>query len=460
MNLNVKRLIAGLCCTVMIAGSLCGCGEKKEEASDGLTEVKIWASDKGAKAAMVELVNEYNETTGKQKGIRINYEMLTGDFNQQLDLSLESGSAADIFVTSKLEAQAMQGYLQPINDLEGGEEFLKHFSDRYNLKGLSYEDKVYSVPNKALTVGLVYNKDMFKAAGLVDENGEATPPETYEELREYAKILTNKEKKQYGIIFPGKSGTWYPYEIEFPMMSSVGHDGFDPVAEKYDYSGLKPIMEAIMGIKEDGSCYPGTESVDADPARARFAEGSIGMKFAMSWDVGVFTDQFPAKFDWGVAPVPVVDKDNKYKQKMAVYKGFCMGKIPEDKDADKIFEVYKWLCGDELQVALYEREINLPWDFSIIEGKEFDDLSEQWIAFGDLLEISTVPPTGIRSDTTGEPSLADMFLSDVWNGSADAIEGILNRRTEALNKGIEKYKKNNPDYVPDPERNKSYDPTR
>ncbi|UKI35906.1 MAG: hypothetical protein L6V93_17925 [Clostridiales bacterium] len=59
-------------------------------------------------------------------------------------------------------------------------------------------------------------------------------------------------------------------------------------------------MEAIMQIKSDGSYYPGAEGIDNDPARARFAEGNIGMKIGYSWDVGVLNDQFPCKNATGV----------------------------------------------------------------------------------------------------------------------------------------------------------------
>ncbi len=455
---NAKKIIAVICITGFILACFAGCGNsEKNQSADGVTEVNVWASDKGAKSAMVSLVDEYNNTVGKKDGIKINYKMLDGDFNQQIELALQTGSCADIFPTSKMEEQALNGQLQAINELEGGEEFIKHFADKMDLTKFYVNGKAYSTPNKAITCGLLYNKDMFIAAGIVDENGEAKPPVTYDELREYAKLLTNPEKKQYGIIFPGKSSSFFPYEVQYPMMSSVGHDGFDPVSNKYDYSKLKPIFEKFLEIKEDGSCYPGTEAIDADPARARFAEGNIGMKFGMSWDVGVLTDQFPAKCSWGVAPLPVLDANSVYKQKMEVYKGYVMAKIPEDKDADKIFKVYKWLCGDELQVELYERGINLPWDFSILEGKEFDNLNENWVAFAELVKISAVPPLSIKSDTSGETSLAAMFMSDVWNGDKSSIDGVLKKWSDTCNEGIERYKQNNPEYVPDLSGNDNLD---
>lgn len=455
-----KRVIAVISVAALML-SFSACGNKKEANSGNVTEVKVWSESRGSKAVMLDLVNEWNSTVGKEKGIKIVYEVLTGNAGQQVEVALQSGTAADIIGSSDMKKRVALGYLQPIDELEGGKEFLESFSSRRSLANCMVGDHYYTVPASSIVGGLLYNKDLFKEAGLVDKNGEPTPPETYEELREYAKKLTNPSKKQYGIIFPGKAtGVWYSYEIKWPMMSSVGHDGFNPETNQYDFTGLKPIMETLMDIKNDGSCYPGTESIDADPARARFAEGTVGMKFGISWDVGVLTDQFPAKCDWGVAPLPVLDKDNCYKQKMEVYNGFSIVKIPEGKDADKIFEAYKFIASDEVRVALFEEGVALPWDASIIEKADTKNIPSQWKEFADLISISTAPPLAITTDTTGETSLDALFVSEVWNGSKDNISKILNEWTKVSNNGIKLYRERNPEYDPSAVDNSSFNPAR
>ena len=451
-----KRILAAGCTLCLLVGCLTGCKDKETSGkNDGMYEVKVWASDKGAKSAMEKLVSEWNDTIGKKEKIKINYETVDGDFNQQVDLALANGTAPDIFPTSKLEQQALNGQLQAIDKLEGGKEFLAPFLEKTTIK--KYNDSYFAVPNKTITAGLLYNKDMFKAAGIVDENGEATPPETFDEMLEYAKKLTNPDKRKYGIIFPGKSAAWYTYDIDYMIMSTVGHIGFDPVTEKYDFMPIKPIYEFILQLKEDGSCYPGTEAIDADPARARFAEGNVGMKFGISWDVGVLTDQFPAECDWGVAPLPVLDKDNCYKQLKSVYNGFVMKKIEEGSDAEKIFKVYQWLHGDELQIELYERGINLPWDFDIVADIDTSALPSQWVEFGEIMKISASGPAAITCDTSGATNISIRFVNEVWNGGRKNIDKVLKEWTDICNAGVELYKKNNPDYVPDLSRNETLD---
>ena len=443
---NVKKVTA-LFCAAAVAASAAGCSTKKAGGSD-VTEVKIWSQANGDKILTNELIDEWNKTTGKEKGIKIVYEVLTGNADQQIDVALQSGKAADIITGSNLEKRAGMGYLQAIDELEGGNEFLEKYKGEQALEQFKYNGHYYTVLSGTVICGLLYNKDMFKAAGIVDENGEAKPPKTYAEMREYAKKLTNTKKRQYGFIFPGKStGTYWSFEVQWPMMASVGHDGFDINTGKYDYSGMAPILQTIMDMKNDGSCYPGIESIDADPARARFAEGNVGMKFGMHWDVSVLTEQFPAKCDWGVAPVPVIDENHRYKQKKEVWGGAAMPKISKDKDADKIFTVYKWYMGEEFKRKLYENGIEIPWNEDIIKGaKVKKSVAPQWAEFAKLSAISATPPIACKTDTTEATPISELFLKDVWNGGDKNIDKLLKSWTDTLNKGMETYKERNPDY--------------
>lgn len=455
---TVKQITA-LVCAAAAAISFSACGKKQDNANDGgVTDVKVWTQEAGSKAFMTNLVNEWNSKEGKEKGIRIVYEVLTGNAEQQIDVALQSKTAADIITASNLEKRVGMDYLQAIDELDGGQEYIDTFKgegDRWKIDG-----HYYTVPSASIVGGLLYNKDMFKKAGIVDENGEPTPPKTYAELREYAARLTNAEQKEYGIIYPGKSlGTWYPFEMEWSLMGSTGTDGFDPKTNQYDYSGLEPIMQTIIDIKNDGSCYPGTEAIDADPARAKFAEGNIGMKYGISWDVAVLTDQFPAKCDWGVAPMPVENEAQRYKQKMEIWNGYSIVKGDGSKDMNKIFEVYKWLCGEEVSKKRYEAGLSLPWDSEIIENADDKNAPEQWRQFAELMKISTTAPLAVKIDTTGATSIQETFMSEVWNGTADNIHKVVSDWTKDCNDGIKVYKDNNPDYDYSTVDNSGFDPS-
>ena len=430
---------------VLLLGILSGCGQKANDTS-GDTVITFWSPDGGSKAVMAEMVNEFNNTIGKDNNVKLEYAVKEGDLKQQVELSLKTGNAPDLFVTSGIDKLSTNGDIIAIEDMPGGKEFLKRYEGSLINDVHVYDGKTYCVPFSVNLYGLVYNKDMFKKAGLVDENGEAMPPETFDEVREYAKKLTNKSEKEFGIIFPCKWTGFYNSEILPLTQSSYGRRTYNPLNGEYDFSVLQKPIEMVMNIKSDESCYPGAESIDNDTARARFAEGRIGMKFAVSWDVGVLNDQFPAKCDWGVAPLPVENKDEKYLQfRSGTYGPYINAASAKSKDPEKIMLVYEWFHSDDLLKTLYQQGAYIPWDYEIIRNVKVENPKKGWEEFAQLNEISCNSPLEIKTDITGQSSMSDLFFKNIWPETMSIDDAIQQANTN-YNNGIKKYKELYPDY--------------
>ena len=58
---------------------------------------------------------------------------------------------------------------------------------------------------------------------------------------------------------------------------------------KFEFEEFAPVIDAVQGMISDGSVFPGYEGLDADAARAQFAEGRIGMIPAASFDINIMT---------------------------------------------------------------------------------------------------------------------------------------------------------------------------
>jgi len=445
MNKFIKAGLAILIGASFVTG-LAGCGQSKQIGGGNITTVTIWTGESHSKAVYDRLINTYNEGEGKEKGIKIDYVVKEGDsITQSIELALQSGQAPDMFSAGSLGKMVENNYLAAIDDLPGSKEFLKKYDSLLIKNRNTYNDKVYTVPFSAATQGLIYNKDMFRAAGIVDENGEPTPPETFEELREYAKKLTNPGKREYGIILPVKYGGWYSSDITSPMMSSAGHEGYNPATGEYDLSVLVPIMNTFLGIKADGSFFPGADGLDNDQARAHFAEGGIGMKFAFSFDVGVLNDQFPAEIDWGVAPYPVVDKNKKFKQRMDYADSYFMNaKSFETVGGEKMMEVLKYFTGDQFITDTYIEGVNIPYDWNIVKDVKIDNPKKGWVDFCKMVSISVCYPRTPAVDMTGQIPLKERFLNDVWTGKLSPST-VVDDYTNAINKGRDKYYEDNKD---------------
>lgn len=440
------RAVAFTSAILIAATMISGCGKNEDLKKDTVTEVHVWSGERHSKSVYTKLVEQYNNTTGAKKGIKIVYEVKEGDVSKNIDLALQSNQAPEIFQGGNLAKLSESGYIAALEDLPGGKQLVEKYSpyirDFYN----RYNGKTYNLPYGATTNGIVYNKDMFKKAGIVDENGEAKPPKTWKEVREYAKKLTNDKNNEYGIIYELKDGNFFGSNVESPSEPSKGHLAYNPAKGEYDYGTYKEVMETILGIKEDKSYMPGAESLDNDRARARFAEGNIGMKIAFSFDVGVYNDQFPAKCDWGVAPMPVINENDTYKQFYDVGSGFFVNaNVLKNENLDKIMEAYRWLNSDELFVELYKQCLYIPYNVEIIKDVELENPKKGWEEFKEILEISVLAPVNRKKDITGFPKPQEDFLNLVWPGEM-SVDEFIEKHNKIANDGIKTYQDMHPEY--------------
>jgi multiple sugar transport system substrate-binding protein len=441
------RLTALAVSAVMAMGMLAGCGEK-QEANGEITKVTYWTGESHAEAVERELINQWNETEGKKKGIEIEYTLQGGgSITQNLELALQSGTAPDFFGSGDMTSFAEKGYIQPYDDVMGSdiEKLKKKYEGKLKNTQDIYNGKIYHVPMAVTPQGLLYNKDMFKAAGIVDENGEAKPPTTIAEMREDAKKLTNADKKQYGIIYPKKWTGWFASDISNAAATYVGGRGaYNPATNDYDYSGVKPYAQLILDMRDDGSVYPGADSIDNDTARALFAEGNIGMKYGFSFDVGVLNDQFPAKCDWGVAELPMADAEHDYKYNVC-YGRSCYVNAASKVPTEKLKAVLEFFLSDEYRRGLYEGGIYFPADASIIEGAKLENPKKGWEEFAKLIPDASEVHWGPNCDMAGLKGMQTLFLEDVWSGKM-TIDDAIALATENQRKGREAYIATHPDY--------------
>lgn len=449
---DMIRKACVLCLTiVMTVFAFTGCG-RDAVTSDETVTITVWANNYHDKSFVMERVNEWNRTIGKNKNIRIDYQV-KDDIEKVLEVALISGQGPDMFpiMGSSLEKYATEGWVEAIEDMPGGQDLIARFDGMLSYNKHIYDGKTYILPNSSTTYGLVYNKDMFVSAGLVDEKGEAKPPKTLDELREYARILTNPEKNEYGIVFPAKYGDWFSDDIMKPATGSTRCFGYDPVTGEYDYGSLVDMMTTIMGIKEDGSCLPGADSLDNDPARSRFAEGGIGMYFSASYDYSVFTRQFPAKINWGVAPYPVSDPNNARKQYTAYNRYLAINKASvEAIGAGKLMEVYRWFYSEEMMAEAYIEGINLPTNKDLVTNIFMDEDKIQWQEYAALLEVSAATPMQLPYDITGQRTPAQIWEEDIWSGktAVSDIPKVCDEMSDVMNEGARRYQELHPEFDP------------
>lgn len=447
--MKIKKVLGIVLCAAITVGMFTGCG-KSEKADSKLVTVSIWTGSSHDFDVCSKFIGDWNDTVGKEKGVYIDYQLKADDsLSQNLEIALKAGNAPDLFYAGSMKSLAENGHIASVEELPGGDKLIEKFSDVIDDENNRVDGKTYTLPYGTNLRGLIYNKDMFKEAGIVDENGEAKPPVTFDDYRECAKKLTNKDKDKYGVVYPMKWSGWFGGDVTTVVQSSAGHTGYNPVTGEYDYTAYAEIMQYLIDIYKDGSVYPDIEGLDNDTARALFAEGKIGMKISYSFDVGVLNNQFPAKCDWGVAPLPVLDADNCYYQRMTYGMSPFINKKSVETKGEAVAAVFEFLLSDEYVLDMYKSGCSFPLNYDMIKDVELgDDAPKGWSDFAKMLEVSHMFNHEPKTETANLTSIGDRFVEYCWTGKKSTKQ-VADEYVADLYEAQKLYYKNNPDESPE-----------
>ncbi len=382
--------------------------------------IQVWTNNAATKNEDEKMVADFNNGPGKEQGIAIEYKIYGGDYMNVLNVAAAAEQAPHIFKLTQgnLVQYANAGWSLAIEDMPGGQEFLKKYDGLLQPGYNIINDKTYTVPVAVSTLGVAYNKDLLK------KNGYDNPPQTWAELREMAKTITkNGQGKEFGFIEGLKSTGYVNVNGLWHYISSLGHAEFNHQTGRYDFAAFKPLLQLWVDMRNDGSWFPGVEGLNNDQARAQFAEGNIGFKLSASWDPAVWQDQFPAKMDWGICR-PVEDPNNR---------GAKAEELPE-----KSMEVLKLFTSDETVISLYEAGKAIPYTADLIKQAKTQPTVKNFDAFAKL-DNSYKYMMNPKGELKLEGDTAEVVLSKVILGVLSPDEGMADldkRYNEALDRAI------------------------
>lgn len=178
---------------VLLACTLAGCGNTKAQQSETKT-IHIYQFKVEISEPLNKLKAEYEKT---HPGIKLDIQSVGGgtDYGASLKAKFASGDQPDIFTNEGY--QDRDTWLEYLEDLSD-QPWVKDLDD-FARKPMTVNGKIYGQPMNLEGFGLVYNKDLFKKAGITKL------PQTIDELEEAAKRL-----KAAGIIpFANGYAEWW-----------------------------------------------------------------------------------------------------------------------------------------------------------------------------------------------------------------------------------------------------------
>jgi len=173
---------------------------EKPEAPRDFVIVEYWEKWVGTEAAqMRQIVDDFNNTVGKERRIYVRYMSMT-DVDQKTLVATSAGVPPDIagLYDNQVAQYAALGAVEPLDDLAASHGITEQTYLPVFWKGCHYNRRLYGLVSTPGTIALFYNKQIFKenadalrSAGLAPD----TPPGTLADLDRCAAILDQKDAR-------------------------------------------------------------------------------------------------------------------------------------------------------------------------------------------------------------------------------------------------------------------------
>ncbi|MUZ73524.1 extracellular solute-binding protein [Agrobacterium vitis] len=285
MIINRRALIAALALAT-------ACPLASTARADDVT-LNLWSLDKDIQPAP-NLVKQFNALNN---GIKIEYRLLQfDDVVTEAMRAYSTGQAPDIIAVDNPEHAlfASRGAFLDLTDMIAKSDVIKpqnYFPGP--LASVTWKGHYYGVPKATNTIALYYNRDMFKAKGL----DPLKPPQTWDELLAAARKLNDPAKNVYGLAFSAKASEEGTFQ--FLPWAQMGGGGYDHI----NAPGAVKALEIWKTIMTEKLASPDTLTRGQWDSTGTFNSGNAAMAISGPWELDRMLKE--AKFDWGVALLPV-----------------------------------------------------------------------------------------------------------------------------------------------------------
>lgn len=132
--------------------------------------------------------------------------------------------------------------------------------------------KIYAIPTGLFSVGVAYNRDLFTQAGLDPD----APPTTWDEVREYAKTISDKVPgvTGYAQMTKNNTGGWMLTTMTYSMGGSIQDDAG---TKSVMGDATKQALQLLHDMRWEDNSMGEQFLYDQDGVRQDFAAGKIGI---------------------------------------------------------------------------------------------------------------------------------------------------------------------------------------
>ncbi len=353
---KITRVVAGLAATaLLIPMAACGASGGGSGAStadipaagtDDGTEITLWTRSPLERQAK-NAVEAYNKSHKNQVKLEI---IPNDDMEGKVGGASQTDSLPDILAGDvvRIPYWASEGIFTDITKQIDG---LDNKSDlqQGHIEAGTIDGKEYTLPFITDVSVMVWNKDLYKKAGLDPEKGPSTIAEFVEQAK---KVAALNEDGVAGSYLAGQSGG----ALVFDLFPSVWADGESVMNEDgteatLNNDSMKAVLDAYKELADTtNGLGAGSKEETGATWTAPFANGKIGvMPYPNTSSTALFEAEADGGFEVGVTPIPGT-KEGKTSTFLG---GDAMGISKDCKNVAQAWNFLAWLMSNDAQTEVF-----------------------------------------------------------------------------------------------------------
>jgi multiple sugar transport system substrate-binding protein len=259
--------------------------------------VEIWARTSTANF-LPKIVEAFNASHKTQ--IKLNM-IPPAEIIQKFGTASAAGTAPQGVVLDIVQTPAF-AHAGELMDITDWAKSLPHFDQLSpaHVRHATYKGRIYGVPFDAENSILLYNKKLFREAGLDPER----PPKNWAEMTDVAVKITALGNGKYGYYYPGAASSANAFEF-IPYIWATGGDilSEDGTKATIDTPALRAAIAFYRDLRARHVLPDSFESDTGTDALTEFAAGHIGMTPGGGFSIGILLSKYPG-IEFGVTTLP------------------------------------------------------------------------------------------------------------------------------------------------------------
>ncbi len=406
--LGIAAVLLASACAVFAGGA----GEAAP-ADPNVRNVEFWHTMTGVNASAIDaLVDEFNNTIGKEEGIHVESIFQGNDNSEKLKTLAQAGDMENFPDAAQIAGAGIPsayGYdsLVPVEELKDSATILDLDELEPNMiRAYTYMDQMIGMPFSCSALLLYYNQDMF------DEAGIDAPPQTIAEMADDISRLMVKDGDQvvrYGLNVAVR---------RYQMANFIGGQGDYNFFGDNEGGRTAPMTRVTFGddgtlrafltewqkVIETGGYKPTEDDINEE-----FALQLHAMVLMSTARIGKIKSLVGDNFNWSVAPLPKVNPDDKGGIAVG---GSCIVMFDPQNDPEQVDATWKfvqYMASAEPQFQFHKDTGYIPVNKGVYELDGIDE----WFAENPEYKVA------VDAIHASNPNVQEPF--DIINWEIDSI---------------------------------------